>query len=102
MSPRDRPNLFLLALAFLAVLALGSDLVRRWLLHQRAGRMAPAAAVDTVASAGGSSMPADSSAGVRARVRARIEEETERTYITSTLVETDSTIRRWPDARASR
>src|SRR5437899_2360925 len=104
MSRHDRPSGLLLALAVLAVVAVGSDLVRRGLVQRRAGRsqVAAAHASDTIASAGGSTAPTDSSTGLRARIRARIAEEEERTYITSTLIETDSTIRRWPDARSSR
>jgi hypothetical protein len=88
--------------------AVGADLMRRG-LHSAAGRPPTAARAasqkagrDTVASAHGSSAPADSMAPLRSRIRARIAEEADFTYIVGTLLETDSTIRRWPDERLTR
>ena len=92
-----------MALALLVLGTVGADLVRRTFRHPSGARPAPAGAraggSDTVASAGGASAPADSAAVPKSRIRARIAEEAERTYITATLLETDSTIRRWPDER---
>jgi hypothetical protein len=87
--------------------AVGADLVRRGLHERRAGAPAtraasPHEARDTVASAHGASAPVDSMAPARSRIRARIADEADFTYIASTLLETDSTIRRWPDERLSR
>ncbi len=97
-----------MGVALLALGAVGADLVRRGLHQARrpapaAGRAAsPQAGRDTVASAHGASAPADSMAPARSRIRARIAEEADFTYIAGTLLETDSTIRRWPDERLSR
>jgi hypothetical protein len=96
-----------MAVALLVLGAVGADLVRRG-LHGARRPVAPAQAVsrskgrDTVASAHGASSLADSMAPARARTRARIAEEADYTYIAGTLLETDSTIRRWPDERLSR
>ena len=94
-----------MAVALLVLGAVGADLVRRGLPRvRRPARVARLArhpgGRDTVASAHGASAPADSLP--RSNVRARIAEEAEFTYITGTLLETDSTIRRWPDDRFTR
>jgi predicted Zn-dependent protease len=108
MASRDRSSGVLMGVALLVLGAVGADLVRRGVQgsHRPAPAPAPAASRpagrDTVASAHGTSAPADSMAPIRSRVRARIAEEADYTYIIGTLLETDSTIRRWPDERLSR
>jgi predicted Zn-dependent protease len=90
-----------MALALLVVGAVGADFARRAFRQVPPRSRRPPSALDT-ASTGGASAPADSTAAMKLRVRARIAEEADRTYILSTLTETDSTVRRWPDARATR
>lgn len=97
-----------MGVAVLVLGAVGADLVRRGLHEARlpgavsARRPSRHLSLDTVASAHGASAPADSMGSARSRVRARIAEESEFTYIAATLLETDSTIRRWPDERLTR
>lgn len=91
-----------MALALLVVGAVGADVARRAFRQVAPRARRPPSALDTVASTGGASAPADSTAAMKIRVRARIAGEADRTYILSTLVETDSTIRRWPDERSTR
>jgi len=102
MKGRERSNGLVMALGLVLLGAVGADVVRRGLLHHPAPP-ARVPAADTVASAGGASAPAGSVASAaRERVRARIAEAADRTYITGALLETDSAIRRWPDERFAR
>jgi len=108
MTSRERSSGVLVGVALLVLGAVGADLVRRG-LHQAhlPGAVSPRAGArharaDTMASAHGASAPADSMGSLRSRTRARIAEEADYTYIVGTLLETDSTIRRWPDDRFSR
>jgi predicted Zn-dependent protease len=62
--------------------------------------------VETAAVLGGRSAAIPDSALVAAarrdRTRERLREETDRTYLAASLSETDSMLRRWPDARINR
>ncbi|MFI5206558.1 MAG: matrixin family metalloprotease [Gemmatimonadales bacterium] len=106
MASRERSNAALTGVALLVLGAVGADLVRRGLHEARPKEPAPAASRqagrDTIASAHGASAPADSTAPALSRIRGRIADEVDFTYIANTLLETDSTIRRWPDERLSR
>ena len=103
MGGRERGGRLLAAVALLAVGAVGADLGRRALARHPD---TPARGADSVASAGGTSAPAarpSSNAGAqRARVLALIADQASLTYLPETLLETDSTIRRWPDERFAR
>lgn len=101
MAKRPRSNNLSLVLVLLVVGGIAADATRR-ILQRPAVEAPPRPPADTSTSVAGASAPGprDSAAAARvARVRARIAEDAERTYIMPTLQETDSTVRRWPDRR---
>jgi hypothetical protein len=108
MTYRERSSAALMGVALLVLGAVGADLVRRGLHDSRlsgavtTGPRPRRVRGDTLSSSHGASAPADSMVSVRSRVRSRIAEEQQFTYIGGTLLETDSTIRRWPDDRLTR
>lgn len=87
----------------LLVGAVGADVARRALVD-REPRPAVSAlpAVETAAVMGGHAPAATSVELRRDRTRGRIQEENTRTYLAESLSETDSMLRRWPDARVTR
>lgn len=98
---------FLLPLLMVLIIgAVAADVARRsWVRPAR--QPDPTAGVSSAAMGGHSAALPDSAAAAaaaarRERTRERIRVESSLTYLPETLNETDSTLRRWPDARFSR
>ena len=86
--------------------AVGADVARRAFAESGRHRTASEPAVETAAVLGGRSAAvpdtAVNAAARRDRTRERLREENERTYLAESLTDTDSMLRRWPDARITR